>query len=230
MSFPTLDVQSKEFQDAFKRYMRVTSRDMATALNGKLRDTMFLAAKFGPFNNAEFSKADYDRNRSPAYITFKTVKQYGENPPGVSRERRTLASGKTAKRKGSYLAPGQKWGMTQRNRKARSLRKRHNGMRGYMSSAFIKAGLRFAPAASKVGKPKQKYFGGLTGGECYFATPQKLASLAVTHWSAKSAHDASAKQRLAEGGIRAGLRNVTRDMEKYMAEKMIRTASEVSAK
>jgi len=220
----SVTVDMSKFQDTFKRYALVTSRDMATALNGKHRDIMFNSVVYGPNFNTEHSAEDYARNRRPEYITFKTIKKHGENAPGSSKARRVRASGRAYKRKGSFKGPGQVWGMVERNEVARKLRKRHSGARGYMASAFIKAGLKFAPAASKKGKPKQRYFENTTSGRVTQATAENLVSTAVLNWNARSTADANQKQALATQALRAGVREIVRDMEEYMVKKMRKAA------
>lgn len=221
----------RSFQASFRKYLRVTSRTMEVALNGKMRDVMFMAAKHCP-EQAQFSQADHDRNRSPAFVTFKTIQRYGHNPQGSTSSRRTLKSGKTAKVKGSFKGPGQLWGMTERNKIARRLRRRHNALRGYIASAFVKAALVFPPAASTVKRPKKgNYKGRLTGAaNVVFANPNALISQVSTYWGAKDTRDAGQKYAIARRALQLGIQAVTEDMEKYMADKMNKAAREASAK
>lgn len=223
-------VDTSKFNAAFKQYLRITSRTMVDALNGKMRDWMFKAAEYGPFN-AEASPGDYARNRSQAYITHKTKQRYGENPPGSSKGRRIRESGRAYKRKGNTLGPGQVWNMVMRNKVARRLRKRHSGLRGYMASAFIRTALKFAKTgASKVAGKRDKIPRTIpTGGVITPATPARLVAMTRPHWAAKNSDDARKKESLAMRAVQIGFAEVLNDMINHTAKKMREAGKAVSA-
>lgn len=232
MSGQAVWVDTSRYNAALKKYLTVTSRTASDAVNGKMRDLLLNAAAYGPFNNTEFSPGDYKRNRSHPYITFKTIQRFGQNPPGSARVRAEKKNGGFRKNKGNVLGPGQKWNMVMRNVVARGLRKRHNGQRGYMSSAFIKAALMFAPIGSrKPGKrSKKRYYGKNTDGRAaMYATPRNLAAMSVMMWNAKSAVDAARKEELARMAINKAVNLEADDMEQYLARKLSQAAKSVSA-
>lgn len=198
-------VDDRAFKAALGQYMGFTSKTAVEALNGKMRDVMFLACKHTVLGE-----------------TKSTIR-------GKVRDMRALAVWRQCRHHGIGFPP-KKPAPFNTPDVINSMAKIGDG-RGFMKSAFAKAGYLFkATAASKVSPPANAYMKHKgTKVEYQFATLSILSAASKTIWNVKKfAGDKATKQSMAENAIAKAKDLVYYDMVGYLNRKLAQKAKAIS--
>lgn len=203
----SIAVDVREFQGALKDYLRATSKDLVTALNGKAKDLALRAAQHTPKSKMtypQFRKQQAD----PEFITARAK---------IIFDRRGGAGG------------GRQFSEIRRATEAAMAAKKFQ--RGYMRSGFVKAATAFKVVKDASKAPRMTLEGKFdnTHATTKTATAKSLAAVFDVTWAAKGGNDQSQKQAIVTRPMGKAIQIVTADMRIYLERKMEKNAKAITA-
>ena len=204
----TAEVDVTQFSAALEKYVLMSSKTAVDAINGKMRDLMYMSAKFTP----KATRADIIAGIGDmrALAVFRRYLKCGQSPYSPR----------------TYPPPFTSADVVT------SMLKLEKPAVGYMRSCFVKAAKQCSKTdASKVA-PVEGFVEKNPGtiAEVIKAQLGALASMATCHWNGKDKADADAKQVIVSDAFRKALKYVYEDMRIYFLKKMAAAASEISAR
>lgn len=202
-----IQIDASQFNTALKKYLLTTSKDAEDALNGKMRDILFQSCKACPI---------------------------ADPGPAKVRDIRAVAMQRTMNKNGLTQWKGIKksdYPFTALDLD-HAIAKIKRPSRGYMKSAFSKAGFLFKQTqASQIAPPSitfMKHKG--TKAKTKMATVSFLEAVSELFWNSLSAADREGKKGIAEFALQKGITAVYTDMITYLNKKAAERAKEISAK
>ena len=197
-------VDRQQFDKAIELYMKNTSKSTVAAINGKARDLLYQAYK-----NTDYAKW----NKS--YI----LNYYRQTPRIITTIcNTTYGAGNWGWKDWSYVL----------NKVASNATKSKSYMRsGFVKAAKMVAATEASKALSLTGLSKK--FGNVHS-QIAVATANSLAFESKSFWGASDGLDAAEKEQILDKAIQAGVRGVTRDIAKYLQNKLDKYAKAVSGR